>query len=133
MAAFRGLLGAFPNASWRRALRLAGFPDSAITTWTAAELTRGSAKDVAEAGRELGRYDARPWLAELRPPAAVIVTSGDTAVPAYKQRELAERLGVPTYDAPGDHGAVVSEAEDFNRRLLEALERVGAPAPAAVA
>ena len=133
MAAFRGLLGAFPNASWRRALRLAGFPDSAITTWTAAELTRGSAKDVAEAGRELGRYDGRPWLAELKAPAAVIVTSGDTAVPAYKQRELAERLGAPTYDAPGDHGAVVSEAKDFNGRLLEALERVGAPAPVVVA
>jgi 3-oxoadipate enol-lactonase len=62
MGAFRGVLGAFPNASWRRALRLAGFPDSPTTTWYAAELTRGSAKDIAEAGRELGRYDARPWL-----------------------------------------------------------------------
>ena len=87
---------------------------------------------MAEAGRELGRYDSRPWLAELTPSAAVIVTSGDTAVPAYKQRELAERLDAPTYDAPGDHGAVVSEAKDFNARLLEALERVGAPAPAPV-
>jgi 3-oxoadipate enol-lactonase len=132
MAAFRGLLGAFPNASWRHALRLAGFPDSAITTWTAAELTRGSAKDVAEAGRELGRYDARPWLAELQVPAAVIVTTGDTAVPVYKQRELAERLGAPTCDAPGDHGAVVSEAKDFNKCLLEGLQRVGVAAPAAV-
>jgi hypothetical protein len=42
-------------------------------------------------------------------------------------------MSAPTYDTPGDHGAVVSEANDFNGRLLEALERVGAPAPAAVA
>ena len=53
MAAFRGVLGVAPNASWRRALRLVGFPDSPRTTWTAAELTRGSAKDIAEAGREI--------------------------------------------------------------------------------
>jgi 3-oxoadipate enol-lactonase len=133
MAAFRGLIGAFPNASWRRALRLVGFPDSAVTTWTAAELTRGSAKDVAEAGRELGRYDARPWLSGLRIPAAVVVTADDTAVPVDKQRELADLLNAPAFDAPGDHGTVVSGAAEFNPRLLEALDRVGAPAPAAVA
>jgi pimeloyl-ACP methyl ester carboxylesterase len=133
MAAFRGVLGAFPNASWRRALRLAGFPDSPRTTWTAAELTRGSAKDIAEAGRELGRYDGRPWLPSLRVPAAVIVTTGDTAVPVAKQRELAALLDAPTFDATGDHGAVVAEYERFNARLLEALERVGASAPAGVA
>jgi pimeloyl-ACP methyl ester carboxylesterase len=132
MAAFRGLLGAFPNASWRRALRLAGFPDSPITTWYASELTRGSAKDVAEAGRELGRYDGRPWLGSLSVPAAVIVTAGDNAVPVYKQRELASLLDAPAIDAPGDHGAVVAEAGAFAERLLEALERVGAPARAPV-
>jgi pimeloyl-ACP methyl ester carboxylesterase len=126
MAAFRGLLGAFPNASWRRALRLAGFPDSPVTTWYAAELTRGSAKDIAEAGRELGRYDARPWLPSLSAPSAVIVTEGDTAVPVRKQRELAELLGAPAILAPGDHGAVVAEAGAFAERLLEALEGVRA-------
>jgi pimeloyl-ACP methyl ester carboxylesterase len=132
MAAFRGVLGVFPNASWRRALRLVGFPDSPRTSWTAAELTRGSAKDIAEAGRELGRYDARPWLAQLHTPAAVVVTTGDTAVPVYKQRELADLLNAPTYEAPGDHGAVVAEADRFNERLLEALAHVGATTPVAV-
>ena len=60
MAALRLVLGVAPNASWRRGLRLVGFPDSPRTTWVAAELTRGSASDIAEAGRELGRYDGGP-------------------------------------------------------------------------
>jgi 3-oxoadipate enol-lactonase len=124
MAGFRGLLGVFPNASWRQALRLAGFPDSPVTTWYAAELTRGSAKDIAEAGRELGRYDGRPWLPALQAPAAVIVTEGDTAVPVGKQRELASLLGAPAIGAPGDHGAVVAESGAFAERLLEALATV---------
>jgi 3-oxoadipate enol-lactonase len=131
MGAFRGVLGAFPNASWRRALRLAGFPDSPVTTWYASELTRGSAKDIAEAGRELGRYDARPWLRSLDLPSAVIVTTGDGAVPVPKQRELAALLDAPAYDTPGDHGAVVAEAPAFNDRLLESLARVGAREKAA--
>jgi 3-oxoadipate enol-lactonase len=133
MAAFRGVLGVAPNASWRRALRLVGFPDSPRTTWTAAELTRGSAKDIAEAGRELGRYDARPWLSTLKVRAAVVLTSADTAVPVYKQRELAELLGAGVFEAPGDHGSVVAEYERFNARLLEALAHVGAKTPVAVA
>ena len=92
MAAFRGVLGVVPNASWRRRAAAVGFPDSPRTTWTAAELTRGSAKDIAEAGRELGRYDGRPWLSTLKVPAAVVVTSATPPVPVYKQRELAELL-----------------------------------------
>jgi 3-oxoadipate enol-lactonase len=133
MAVLRACLGLFPNASWRKGLRLGGFPDSPTTTWYAAELTRGSAKDIAEAGRELGRYDGRPWLGRLQPPAAVVVTTGDTAVPVHKQRELADRLGAQAFDSPGDHGAVIAEAERFNQQLLAALEHVGAHSAAAVA
>ena len=81
MGVTRATLGVFPNAAWRGGLRAAGFPDSPVTTWYAAELTRGSAKDIAEAGRELGRYDGRPWLPTVKVPAAVVVTVEDKAVP----------------------------------------------------
>ena len=30
--------------------------------WVHSEMTRHSARDIAEAGRELGRFDSRPWL-----------------------------------------------------------------------
>jgi pimeloyl-ACP methyl ester carboxylesterase len=124
MAAVRLGLGLFPNAAWRRGLRAAGFPDSPITSWTASELSRGSARDLAEAGRELSRYDGRPWLSQLRQPAAVIVTTEDRAVPPKMQRGLAETLRAPMFETPGDHGAVVVEADAFERALIEALRDV---------
>jgi pimeloyl-ACP methyl ester carboxylesterase len=126
MAGVRLTLGLFPNAAWRRGLRAAGFPDSPITSWTASELSRGSARDLAEAGRELSRYDGRPWLAELRKPAAVVVTTGDRAVPPRMQRGLAEALGAQVFEAPGDHGAVIEQREEFERALLAALRSVAA-------
>ncbi|MCW3064721.1 MAG: hydrolase, partial [Solirubrobacterales bacterium] len=129
MALIRLILGAFPNAAWRRGLRAAGFPDSPITTWTASELTRGSARDLAEAGRELSRYDGRPWLGELPHPAAVVVTTGDGAVPPKLQRGLAETLGAPTFDAPGDHGAVIARRREFEPALFAALRSVMEAAP----
>jgi 3-oxoadipate enol-lactonase len=124
MAAIRLALGLFPNAAWRRGLRAAGFPDSPITTWTASELTRGSARDLAEAGRELSRYDGRQWLAQLSQPAAVVVTTGDRAVPPKLQRGLAEILRAPVFEAPGDHGAVIAEAAAFETALRAALTEV---------
>jgi pimeloyl-ACP methyl ester carboxylesterase len=116
--------GIFPRGFWRAGLRAAGFPDSAATTWFTAELTRGSGVDIAEAGRELGRYDARPWLPSLERPAAVIVTTEDRAVPPRKQRELAKLLGAPQLEVRGDHAAVALKAAEFNATLLRALDIV---------
>ncbi len=134
MAWFRLWLGLAPYEIWRNGLRLVGMPDSATTTWMAAELVRGSSRDVAEAGRELGRFDARPWLGEIRQPAAVVVTRDDRAVPPRWQRALAKGLGAPTFECPGDHFACGEQPEGFNAALLAALERVGAlPAARAAA
>jgi len=134
MAWFRLWLGIAPYELWRNGLRLIGMPDSATTTWMASELVRGSSRDVAEAGRELGRFDARPWLREISQPAAVVVTREDNAVPPRWQRSLAKGLGAPTFDSPGDHFACGEEPEGFNAALLAALDHVGArdraPAPA---
>jgi 3-oxoadipate enol-lactonase len=127
MAGLRLALGLAPERLWRRGLRAAGFPQSAITTWVAAELSRGSSVDIAEAGRELGRYDATSWIAGLDAPAAVIVTTEDTAVPPAKQRALAAALRAPSYEVHGDHGAVIVKADEFNAQLLAALDGVRDP------
>jgi pimeloyl-ACP methyl ester carboxylesterase len=127
MALLRLELGLFPNAAWRAGLRAIGLPDEAGTTWAAAELSRGSARDIAEAGRELGRYDGRPWLGGLRPPRAVIVTADDDLVPPRKQRELAALLGVRAHEVPGRHVAVATHTEPFVAALLAALAEVGPP------
>jgi 3-oxoadipate enol-lactonase len=121
-------LGLFPNAAWRAGLRGLGLPDAAGTTWAAAELSRGNARDISEAGRELGRYDGRPWLGLLRQPRAVIVPVEDTLVPTHKQRELAALLGVAPREVPGTHLAVTTHAEAFAGALLEALAEIAAPA-----
>jgi 3-oxoadipate enol-lactonase len=128
MSLLRLELGLFPNGFWRAALRGMGLPDSAGTTWAAAELSRGNARDIAEAGRELGRYDGRAWLAELAQPRAVIVPVADALVPVRKQHELAALLGVLPREVPGTHLAVTTHAESFLEALLAALVDVGAPA-----
>jgi 3-oxoadipate enol-lactonase len=133
MGVLRLLLGTFPHQSWRWGLRRAGFPDSPITSWVAAELSRGSARDIAEAGRELGRFDSRTWIKQLNLPSAVVVTTRDTPVPPRKQYELAESLGAPTFEIACDHSGVTVKGEQFSHVLLSALGSVSERAGAAAA
>ncbi len=124
MGALRLVLGPFPLETWRRLLRRWGSPDTPLTTWMAAELSRGSARDLAEAGRELGRFDSRSWVGQLGSPAAVVLTARDRTVPPRKQRELAALLGAPVFEVPADHFAVSQATAKFNRALLAALSAV---------
>ena len=102
-----------------------------MTTWTAAELSRGNSVDIAEAGRELGRYDSSAWIAGLDAPGAVIVTTQDTGVPPSKQRALAAAMSAPEFYVRGDHSSVVTLADEFNAQLLAALDAVRDPRAAA--
>jgi 3-oxoadipate enol-lactonase len=123
MGGLRLLLGLFPTGAWRTGLRLAGTP-SADSAWVAGELSRGSARDLAEAGRELGRFDSRGWAGELTPPGAVVLTTRDRLVPPRKQHELADALGVPPHLLDGDHDACSVEPERFVATLLDCLREV---------
>jgi pimeloyl-ACP methyl ester carboxylesterase len=131
MAALRLAMGLAPETFWRRGLKAAGFPESPITTWTAAELSRGNSVDIAEAGRELGRFDSSAWIAGLDARAAVIVTTQDTGVPPSKQRALAAAMSAPEFPVRGDHSSVVTRADEFNAQLLTALDAVRDPRAAA--
>jgi hypothetical protein len=107
------------------------------TLWVQSELMRHSARDIAEAGRELGRFDSRPWLHAVKVPLAVVITTRDEAVPVYKQRELAAAAGGRVFEAPIRHMEVVSRARELNHALLQAMEalrsriEVAAPQPVA--
>ncbi len=124
MGMLRLYLELFPRHAWRWALRSGGFPDSPTTSWVASELSRGSALDIAEAGRELGRYDSRAWIESLAMPAAVIVTTKDNAVPPEKQYLLAAALKAPTFEIACDHGGVLIKAARYADVVLEALGAV---------
>lgn len=128
MAGLQLALSAFPRAAWRWALRREGRLDDQATAWTVAELSRGSARDIAQAGRELGRFDARPWIGGLETPSAVVVTSEDHSVPPRKQRELAAALGAPAFEVPCDHFCVTDSPGRFHPVLLAALQAVASGA-----
>ncbi len=126
MGGLRLVLGLFPTGAWRTGLRLAGTP-SAQSAWVAGELSRGSARDLAEAGRELGRFDSSGWAGTLTPPAAVLVTTKDRLVPPRKQHALADALGVAPHLLEADHDACSVDAARFVAVLEECLQAVAAP------
>ncbi|MBA3370083.1 MAG: hypothetical protein H0T96_01310, partial [Thermoleophilaceae bacterium] len=137
MGLVRVTLNLFPYSFWRRALAREGFPDDATTAWVAAELSRGSARDIAEAGRELGRFDSRGWLRSVEAPVAVVVNTRDRTLAVRKQEELAAGVDGARFAFDGDHMAVVGQGRRYAETLLEAIgavsgaARVGARAPAA--
>jgi pimeloyl-ACP methyl ester carboxylesterase len=134
MGVLRLMLGVAAPGFWRTLIEVSGMPEDDSIAWTLAELSRGNPRDIAEAGRELGRFDGRPWLGEIETPAVVVVTSRDRSVPPRRQRELADQLGARTIDVPADHFAAAAPDGSFTEALLEAvagLERGDARADAA--
>lgn len=100
-----------------------------LLPWIVGELARGSAEDVAEAGRELGRFDARAWLGSVDVPTAVLVTTRDQLVSPDNQRDLAARIpGAVTDELALDHDGVVAGADVFSPALVKAVEQVVATA-----
>jgi 3-oxoadipate enol-lactonase len=112
-----------PNLAWEFGFnRLGVMGDTgSATAWLRSELLRNNPRDMAEAGRELGRFDSRPWLADVRVPTAVVLTSRDAAVPPYRQRELAQALRARVFEAPTDHLQVTTGWQEYNPVLLTAL------------
>ncbi len=125
MSGLRLGLGLFPTGYWERLLAVGGMKRGDRRAWAAAELSRGSSRDLAEAGREMSRYDARPWIAALRElPSAVVLTTRDRQVLPRKQRELARALAAVVFEVDGDHMVAGYAPERFNPVLLRALAHV---------
>lgn len=133
MGALGLALSMAPRATWHHGLSLVGLPRSPLTAWLQAELMRHSARDLAEAGRELGRFDSRPWLASLSGPVAAVITTSDDAVPPVRQRELAATLGAQVFEAPIRHLEITTLAHLYNPALLSAIAAVRAGADGAAA
>jgi 3-oxoadipate enol-lactonase len=110
-----------PARFWSIGLRRAGIPEGPQSAWLQSELMRHSARDVAEAGRELARFDSRPWLRKLEVPSACVLTSRDDLVPPRSQHELAAALEARVFDAPIRHMQVTTAGDRYNGPLLEAI------------
>jgi pimeloyl-ACP methyl ester carboxylesterase len=124
MGVLRIIIGLLPRQTWAWLLGSMGIADIRRDHWAVAELARGSGYDIAEAGRELGRFDSRPWIGELRVPAAVVVTTEDLAVPPAKQRAMAEAIPAPVFEVEGDHTVPAIDPPLFTAAVLEALRSV---------
>jgi 3-oxoadipate enol-lactonase len=121
-------LGLAPRQFYRAWFRSARIRLSEETAWMLSELMRHEARDVAEAGRELGRFDSRPWLSSLRRlPTAMVLTMRDQMVAPAKQRELAEASGATVFEVDLDHLEVTDRADVYNPALLGAVAAVGTP------
>ena len=103
--------------------------------WAIEEAGRHDWRMVLEAGRAIGRFDARSWLGEVDVPTSVVVTLRDRVVPLHRQVKFFE--GIPEAEAfrvDGDHDSVAAKAGRFVPTLLRAChsvhERLGVPASA---
>jgi 3-oxoadipate enol-lactonase len=113
---------------WHTILRRNGRRDTSdeILDWIIGELERNDPKAIAEAGREMGRFDSRPWVAQIKAPAAVIAPRRDQLVPPRFQRQLARDIpGARLLEVDGDHTVVGMHPERYVPVLLEALAHVG--------
>jgi pimeloyl-ACP methyl ester carboxylesterase len=115
-----------PRTFFAAGFRRSGIPLNERTAWWMSELMRHSGRDVAEAGRELGRFDSRPWLGGVPVPAAMVLTARDSAVSPAKQRALAVAVGATVFEVGLDHLELTNRDAEYNPALLSALEAVRA-------
>jgi len=97
-----------------------------LPAWARTEMARHSWRHVAEAGAELGRYDARDWLHEIDVPTGVVLTRRDNAIPPAYQESLAKRVrGSRVYEVEAGHLAFArrSFAETTRRAIGDVAKR----------
>jgi len=124
MGLFQLYLRLFDRRIWFWLLRRVGMQPR-LAHWIVSELERGSAYDIAEAGREIGRFDSRSWIGAVAVPAAVVVTTRDSLIPPRDQYEIAVSIdGATVHEVRMDHGGVVVVPERFLPGLLDALDSV---------
>jgi 3-oxoadipate enol-lactonase len=95
--------------------------------WALSEMRSVNGLAMAEAIAQLGGFDSTPWLASLKMPAAVVITTQDRALPVYRQLEMAKMIpGAEIFLVRAGHAACVLEADAFVPVLLEACAAVAA-------
>jgi pimeloyl-ACP methyl ester carboxylesterase len=94
----------------------------AYRPWLAAEFRRGLARELADAGRALSRYDARPWAGQLGLPSVMLITTRDRLVRPAKQRELAQALHACVIEIDADHDLPLVRGGEYGRLTRLAVD-----------
>jgi 3-oxoadipate enol-lactonase len=102
--------------------------------WLEGEIRRNDVHEVVEAGRELGRFDARPFAGSLGVPTGLLLTTKDRLVKPRKQRALAAAVRANVIELDGDHFCSLVQptlfAETTYRLVGDVVSRLPAPAGA---
>jgi pimeloyl-ACP methyl ester carboxylesterase len=102
-----------------------------LAPWLAGEAKRLHPADIVGAGRAIAAFDARPWLGELRVPAASVVTRRDLAVGPDKQRATAAALAGAVVEVDGGHAVCATDPELLGAAVGRAVDLVVAARGAA--
>jgi 3-oxoadipate enol-lactonase len=101
--------------------------------WLEAEVHRGDASAITQAGWALSRFDSRSWAGNIGVPAGSLITTRDRLVTPKKQRRLAAALSARTRELAADHGAPWEQPRQFASLTAELVDDVIArSAPSAV-
>jgi pimeloyl-ACP methyl ester carboxylesterase len=99
--------------------------------WGRSEFRSTSAWSMPEVLGELGRFNSAPWISSVDVPTAVVVTGRDRAIPARRQRRLADLIpDAHVYDAPGGHASIVLDHDRWLPVFMEAVADVTSRVPA---
>lgn len=117
---------AYPRYLRRSLPRLipTGHPLESYVPWLQAEIQRGDAHAIVQAGRALSRFDARAWAGLLGVPAAMLVTTRDRLVRPRKQRALAAALGATIDELHTDHLGPWEQPDQFASSTVALVESV---------
>jgi 3-oxoadipate enol-lactonase len=96
--------------------------------WARDQSSRADWRAVLEAAAAIGRFHSDSWISGLDVPAAMVVTTHDSTVPASRQRQLAALLpDAVVFSVDAGHDAVVA-APGFAGVLVAAIDSVVARA-----
>jgi 3-oxoadipate enol-lactonase len=92
--------------------------------WAVQQAAQHDWRMVLEAGRAIGSYDARPWIATVDVPTAAVITMRDSVVPVRRQIRLFQAIpDCEAFRVDGDHDAVIA-GSDFVHTLVRACRSV---------
>lgn len=93
--------------------------------WAINEASRHDWRAILEAGRAIGKFSSREWIAEIDVPTATVITMRDRIVPVRRQIRLFEAIvDAEAFRVDADHDAVVANSKTFVPTLLRACRSV---------
>jgi pimeloyl-ACP methyl ester carboxylesterase len=114
----------YPRVARRALGRMVGVGNEELAGWIGGELRRNDPLTLVQAGRALSRYDARPFAAAIRRPAAALITTKDRVVRPPKQWALATALGAHTETVAADHLCTITDRAAYSAATRQLVDRV---------